>query len=97
MSEIFVNERGDVRCYTLIPSFVFKLLSDQKLKGMYDKAMNQARGDYSDPMVVAIDFDDIARATVMLEKEMVRRGFEKKPLSQSKPEVYASDVWKSYC
>jgi hypothetical protein len=90
-----IRSRGDVRTYTLIPRLLFRLIPGFMLKRMYAKAMIEAIGEYNSPgMGPSLDFNDIAVATVAIEKEIARRGLPRKPLNPSdEPKVYATDVW----
>lgn len=91
-----MTDRGFVRLYSLIPRLMFRLFPTSSIKRMYDKAMKEAVVDYGDLMGgVAVDFDDIARATVRIETEVVRRKLDRKPLNPHNPvpPVYATEVW----
>lgn len=93
-----LENRADVRSYTVIPQFFLRFLPRGMLERMYAKAMKEAVCEYETPAMsgISLDFRLIAIATVGVEKEIVRRGLERKPLNpheEDSPKVYATDIW----
>ena len=90
---------GYTNRYTLIPNFLWKIMPESILKKMYSKVMERAVVEYGTPLMMcgeALDSKEAMHNTVLVEKEIIRRKLEKKPLNPDSPEgpkVYATEVW----
>lgn len=100
MSDKFFEDRADIRGYSFLPSFTLRFFPTGVLERMYNKTIEQAVDGYEISIMGGEheDFDTIASVTIKIEKEMLRRRLDRKPLNphEGGPKVYATEVWANY-
>jgi hypothetical protein len=90
------SNRADVRTYGIILQFAFRFLPRKVLEKMYENVMVEAIEEYNTDIMSekALDFRHIAESTVKIEREVMRRGLERKSLDKGGfRDVYATDIW----
>ncbi len=84
------DNRESVMLYSFIPQFALRLIPKEKLEGMYHKSLDA----FSETPQFSLNYEDVLNSAIRLEKEAIRRNFEKKIATSctSSAKGYVTDI-----